>query len=129
MSKRREQFLFAFSRHAAWMGGIQVPLLETIRRWGTGNYLLWLDDYLLGGALLFAAWRAHREGIRARPWLAAAWGFACGIGLSSFGSHWLRMDEADVSGFDPRLLTAAIGAGLLVALFALFGSLKRGRRE
>jgi len=124
-----EPILFDFSRHAAWIGGILLPLLESIRRWGTGNYLLWLDDYLIGAALLLAAWRAHREGVRARPWLAAAWGLACGIGYSSFVSHWLRMDEPDVSRLDHRFLTGAIGAALLFALLALYGSLKRGPRE
>jgi hypothetical protein len=123
---KREPILFAFSRNAAWIAGILVPLLESIRRWGTGYYLLWIDDYLLGGALLFAAWRAHREGIAARPWLAAAWGFALGIGYSSFISHWLRMNEADVGHFDHRLLTGGIGVGLLLALLGLYGSLKRG---
>ncbi len=124
-----EPILFAFSRHAAWIGGLLVPLLESIRRWGTGNHLLWLDDYLIGAALLFAAWRAHREGVRARPWLAAAWGLACGIGYSSFVSHWLRMNEPDVGHFDHRLLTGGIGVGLLLALLGLYGSLRRRARE
>lgn len=124
-----EPLLFTYSRHAAWIGGILVALLESVRRWGTGNYLLWLDDYLIGAALLFAAWRAHREGVRSRPWLAAAWGLACGIGYSSFVSHWLRMDQPDVGRFDHRVLTAGIGLGLLLALVALYGSLMRGPRE
>jgi hypothetical protein len=79
--------------------------------------------------LLVAAWRAHREGVRARPWLAAAWGLALGIGYSSFVSHRLRMNEPDVGRFDHRLLTGGIGLGLLLALFGLYGSVRRGSGE
>jgi hypothetical protein len=117
--------LFRYSIYAAWAGGVLLPLLESVRRWGTGNYLLWLDDYLIGAALLAAAWQAGRDPVRGRLWLAAAWAFACGIGYSSFVGHWLRMDEPDVGRFDHHLLTGAIGLGLLLALLALYGSLRR----
>ena len=126
--KRREPFPFAFSRHAAWIGGLLLPLLESIRRWGTGNYLLWLDDYLIGVVLLAAAWQARRGPAVGRPWLAAAWAFACGIGYSSLLAHWLSLDRPDVGRFDHRLLTAAIALGLMLALLALYGAL-RGARE
>jgi hypothetical protein len=125
----REPFLLRYSRYAAWVGGVLIPLLESIRRWGTGNYLLWLDDYLVGAALLFAAWQAGRDNPSGRPWLAAAWAFACGIGYSSFVGHWLRMDEPDVGRFDHHLLTGAIGLGLLLALLALYGSMRRAPAE
>lgn len=124
--QERHPWLFRYSHYAAWVGGVLLPLLESLRRWGTGNYLFWLDDYLIGAALLAAAWRVGRDGPAARPWLAAAWAFACGIGYSSFLGHWLRMDQPDVGRFDHRLLTGAIGVGLLLALFALYGSLRRG---
>jgi hypothetical protein len=125
----REPLLFRYSIYAAWIGGVALPALESVRRWGTGNYLFWVDDYLIGAALVAAAWRAGRDGSGARPWLAAAWAFACGIGYSSFLGHWLRMDQPDVGRFDHRLLTGAIGLGLLLALLALYGSLKPGPDE
>jgi hypothetical protein len=42
--------------------GISLPLGETIRRWGT-NFLdpRFFDDYILGGSLLFGAWRMYTK--------------------------------------------------------------------
>ena len=110
-------FPVCLQRHSAWIGGILLPLLESIRRWGTGNYLLWVDDYLIArlccsrpGALtakVFGPALARR-----------GWGLAC----ESDCRACLALDaneRADVSGFDHRLLTGAIGAGLLLALVAL----------
>jgi hypothetical protein len=125
MARRGEPILFHYSRYAALAGGILLPLIETARRWGTGNYLLWVDDYLIGAALLFAAWQVRRGAGRGRAYLAAAWGFTCGIGYMSLVGHWLSIDQPDVSGVDSRFVTGALGIGLLLALLALYGSLLR----
>ena len=119
-----EPILYRYSRHAALLGGILVPLLESIRRWGNGDHLFWIDDYLIGAFLLVAAWQARRGPAVGRPWLAAAWAFACGIGYSSLLGHWLSLDLPDVGHFDHRLLTAAIALGLMLALLALYGALR-----
>jgi hypothetical protein len=126
---KSEPLLFLYSRYFALAGGILLPLIETVRRWGTGDYLFWLDDYLVGAALLFAFARTRRGAGRGRPLLAAAWGFACGIGYSSLVAHWMRIDRPDVSGLDHRLLTFALGIAVLLALLALYGSLAAPRRD
>ena len=121
-----EPILYRYSRYAALAGGLLLPAIETARRWGTGNYIAWVDDYLIGAALLFAFWQARRGAAQGRLYLAAAWGFACGIGYMSLVGHWLELDQPDVSGVDHRLVTGALAIALLLALLALYGSLKRG---
>jgi len=43
--------------------GITAPLLDTYRRWNTWqeDLLSILDDYILGGLLLYGAWRASKD--------------------------------------------------------------------
>ena len=104
-----------------------MPLAETLRRWGTGNYILWVDDYLVGVALLVAYWRTRSDGEGARPWLAAAWGFTCGIGYMAFIGHGLSIGPPDVSGLDSRLVTGVLGVAVLMATLALWASLRPTR--
>ena len=127
--RKGEPLLFLYSLYAALAGGLLLPLIETVRRWGTGNYLLWLDDYLIGAALLLAFFRVRRRAEGGRLWLAAAWGFTCGIGYMSLAGHWLNLDRPDVSGLDHRLVTGALGLGVLLALLALYGSLSAERTD
>jgi hypothetical protein len=121
---RARRRLLLFSARAALAGGLLLPAAETARRWGTGHYWLWVDDYLVGAALLFAAFRARRDPAAGRPWLIAAWAFACGIGYSSFLGHVLRWREADVGRFPHMLVIAAIGLGLALALLGLWAALR-----
>ncbi len=75
-----------FSRRLAIVGGLLMPLGETIRRWSTWREYppSLFDDYILGAFLLYAAWRTRRDVRGGQPTLAAAWGFACGLGYYSF---------------------------------------------
>jgi hypothetical protein len=91
----------AFSRRLAVIGGLFLPIGETVRRWrelsGPIETLLpWLDDLVLGAVLLIAAWlsRPHagarapgglngRPRVRRSAWLTAGWGFVCGAGFGS----------------------------------------------
>jgi hypothetical protein len=93
----------AFSRRLAVIGGLFLPIGETVRRWrelsGPIETLLpWLDDLVLGAILLIAAWlsRPHagtrapapgdlnrRPRLRRSSWLTAGWGFVCGAGFGS----------------------------------------------
>jgi hypothetical protein len=87
-----------FSRRLALVIGISVPIIETIRRWHQlGDIRVWpswLDDFVLGACLLYGFWRTARGVEAGRPWLAAAWV----VGIK--------------------------GAGFLLALLALAGSLR-----
>jgi hypothetical protein len=92
-----------FSRKAALVMGIFLPLLETIRRW----------HQMLGGFLLFAAWMAHKNMASGQKFLAAGWGAAtAGLFLSFIGQldRLTQPDPAPVS----SIWVAAI-KGMLMA--------------
>ena len=79
-----------YSRNLAFTFGIFLPVAETIRRCDeltNINYFFnWFDDYLLGGFLIFAAWKVLKNKEGGRIYLAAAWGVAVGaIFLSTLG--------------------------------------------
>jgi hypothetical protein len=80
--------MFQFSRRLALVFGVALPVLETIRRLPQladfGHWPLWIDDLLLGAALLLGA--SMTSGLRYQNarYLAAAWGAACGMGYYSF---------------------------------------------
>jgi hypothetical protein len=65
--------------------GIVLPVLETLRRWGTWwDYPpAYLDDVFLGAFFLFAVWKCARDRRAGQRYLAAAWGLACGMGYMS----------------------------------------------
>ena len=119
----------AFSRAVAILGGIVLPLIETYRRWHQlGNWRMapaWLDDWLIGGFLLYAAWRT-REGAPpgGRQILVAAWGFACGMGLSSFIAQLANLEQADSSGASSALVAAIKGLMLGLGISALSSVLR-----
>ena len=60
-------------------------------------FLNWFDDYLLGGFLLFAAWKVLKQKEKAAVYLAAAWGVSAGaIFLSTLGQlDYIKQGKAD----------------------------------
>lgn len=118
-----------FSRWLAIVGGILAPLLETMRRWSTWREspANLFDDYLLGAFLLYAAWRAGKDVRNGQRVLAAAWGFACGLGYYSFFGQWqsLRLGERDPAPVGSEWILLIKGIAVLLAVIALLSSLKR----
>ena len=116
-------------RRLAFAIGALLPLAEVVRRASDlGSWWLWIDDFVIGGALLTGAWAARNgseHGLRA---LAAAWGVAAGMGYYSLVGHILRVGEADVSGLPGWVITLVIALGWLVILFALLSTIRlRGK--
>ena len=113
----------AFSRRLAIVGGVFLPIGETVRRWRElsepiETLLPWADDLVLGGVLLLAAWlsrpgakskaddrKAHQSQFRRNSWLTAAWGFVCGAG---FGSTIAQLNYV----FNPELHSDVDPSGL-----------------
>jgi len=117
---------FNFSRRAALVIGVLLPVAETIRRWGTWfayppNYL---DDLSIGAALLFAVWRTARNPVIGQRYLGAAWGYACGMGYASFFGHLAQLDAPDPAPISHRTLVAILGGGWLLCIVALFAALQ-----
>ena len=122
-----------FSRRLAIAGGVILPIGETVRRWHQlGDPLMWLpwlDDILIGAFLLYGAWRTGRDRDAGRPVLAAAWGFACGLGYASFVFSALSSETVDVSGFSMQVAAAAKGVMLAIGLAGLSGAVRRSHED
>lgn len=71
--------------------GIFLPLAESVRRFDElpdpAHLLAWFDDYVLGGLLLIAAYRAAAGKANARLWLIGVWGIAVGGLALSLAGH------------------------------------------
>ena len=118
----------SFSRRVAIVFGVITPLAETVRRWhqlGELQYLpFWLDDYILGAFLLYGAYRAGKDAKTGQRFLAAAWGFVCGMVYASFFSQLTQLHEPDPAPIPSVWVAVIKGVGFAIAVLALIGSLK-----
>ena len=117
-----------FSRALAWAGGVLLPVVETIRRWhqlGDPRMLpFWLDDWIIGLFLLYGAWVTREDRESGRPTLAAAWGFACGMGYLSFFSDVMSGNSTDPSGLSSFAVAMIKGLMFGLAISALNATLR-----
>lgn len=117
----------AFSRRLALLFGILVPLAELVRRsQQLGSFAVLphlLDDFLIGGALLYAAMHCSRDPDSGRRYLAAAWGAACGMGYYSFAGQLMTLNQPDPAPISPAAVAAVKGIGLLLCIAGLAGCL------
>ena len=114
------------------MLGVITPVLETMRRWReVRDMTVWwpafLDDYLIGGFLLYGAWRVGKDPQAGRPVLAAAWAFLCGMAYGSFFGQLAELSRADPSGVSPMFVVGVKGLGLLLGVVGLVLTLRRPR--
>jgi hypothetical protein len=108
--------------------GFALPVLETIRRWNQlgdpALWPLWLDDLLLGAALLVGARLTANHHYSNARYLAAAWGIACGMAWSSFFAAILHLDMPDPAPIPTVWVATIKGIGFMLAIVALIGALK-----
>jgi hypothetical protein len=90
---------------------------------------MWLDDLLLGGFLLYAAWRTGRDPRGGQPYLAAAWGVTAGMAYLSFFGQLQRLSEPDPAPIGAAWVVGIKGIGLLLAITALVITLKAAPRQ
>jgi hypothetical protein len=118
-----------FSRWLALLGGILVPLFETVRRWNTWQQspANLFDDYIMGAFLLYAAWRTGKDVHNGQRYLASAWAFACGLGYYSFFGQLnsLRAGEIDPAPISSEWILVIKGIAVTLAIIALVLSLRR----
>ena len=118
-----------FSRNLAIFLGIITPLLETIRRWHTWreNPPAFFDDFILGGLLLFGAWRVNKDAVTGQKFLAGAWGFVCGMVYPSFFGQLeaIRLGEVDPAPVSSECVAVIKGIGFALAIFGLITSLRK----
>lgn len=102
--------------------GIFLPLAETLRRSNQlldpARFLNWFDDYLLGGALLWAVYGVKKQKRNAVSWLIAAWGISVGaLFLSFIGQFDYYKTAAGDPGIFSTTLVAVVKGLLLVYMF------------
>jgi hypothetical protein len=117
-----------FEVAAAWAMGIALPALETVRR-GTSfdDIPGYVDDYLIGAFLLYAARAATRRRPNGAVLLVAAWGILCGGFYSSFFGQIRYAATPDVSGYPNTLVIAVKGCLYAVAIAALVRAIRAAR--
>ncbi len=115
---------------AAFVLGIALPLLEVARRrTDFSDPPAYLDDFVIGGALVYAAWTVHRGHPAGYPLLAAAWGALCGGLWYSVSSQFSLSPEVDVSGL-PSIVVLAIKLSIYaIALGCLAVTIRRGTQK
>ena len=122
-----------FSRYLAIVLGIITPIAETIRRRhqlnDVTNWPFWLDDFFLGGFLLYGAWRTRKDITSGQPHLAAAWGFACGMIYPSFFTQLIMLGQPDPSSLPSVWVAVIKGIGFALAIAALVTTLKWKPRQ
>ena len=115
------------SKYIALIGGIVLPILETIRRWDQladpQHFISWFDDYLIGGFLFFAAWKTYQSPWNGQRFLCAAWGVASGMAFYSFFVQLQSLDKDDPAPVPSSTVAIVKGIMLLICLVCLIFSL------
>jgi peptidoglycan/LPS O-acetylase OafA/YrhL len=115
-----------FELVAAYVMGIALPLLEVLRRRTNFETISgYVDDFIAGGLLLYAARAVSRKEPRGPVLLVAAWAVLCG-GL--YGSFFHQLESGashDVSGLANATVVLVKGVLYTVALVGLGLSVRR----
>src|SRR5690349_11579702 len=117
-----------FEVRAAYVMGIALPALEVIRRRTNFDDIpAYVDDFIIGAFLLYAARAATLQKPNGQILLVAAWAALCG-GL--YGSFFGQLHKSvDVSGFSNALVILTKGVLFLVAIGGLITALRSATSE
>lgn len=117
------------SKNLAIVIGAITPLLETVRRWSTWQEdpPSFFDDFLLGGLLLYGAWRVSKEPVPGQRFLVAGWGVALGmVFMSFFGQlRMLREGTVDPAPISSEWVAVIKGIGFLIVILGFLTSLRK----
>jgi hypothetical protein len=122
MSIRR----YRFEVVGAYCLGVALPVLEVCRRRADFSDVPgYIDDFIVGALLLFAARSTVRERPYGRTLLAAAWGILCGGLWSSFFGQLYSPAQNDISGL-PNVVVVLLKLLIYcVAIICLVLSVRR----
>ncbi len=103
---------------------LSLMIGELWRSWGAGRpIMLVLDDQMMGGFLIVAAWVVRKETLRSRSVFSAAWGVAAGMLYSSFFGKVLDPSHAQAGNWDLGILTILLGIAFFTSVVGLWFSL------
>jgi hypothetical protein len=112
--------------------GIILPLAETIRRANQlldpSYFMLWFDDYILGGLLVVAAWRVVKQKQNSLALLTGVWGIGVGALFLSFLGQLDYLETGDLGLFSATLVLAVKGLILVYMIIGLWLSVKASDR-
>jgi len=112
--------------------GILLPLAETIRRANQlldpASFMLWFDDYILGGLLIIAAWRVLKQRKNSLALLTGVWGIGVGALFLSFLVQFDYLKTGDTGLFNSALVLVVKGLILVYMVAGLWSSIKATNR-
>ena len=109
-----------FEQSAAWVVGLLLPVAEAARRRSDFSDIPgYVDDFIIGGFLLFAAWWAEQRPSIGRVLLVASWGSFCGGMYYAFFGQLRSGQRLDVSGLPNAAVLFVKGAIFGVGVIAL----------
>ena len=111
-------------RVAAVLLALSLMIGECWRSWGAGRPVMFvLDDQMMGGFLIAAAWAVGRETVRTRAAFSAGWGVVAGMLYGSFFGKVFDPGQAEAGNWDLGVLTWLIGVAFLTSLIGLWFSM------
>ncbi len=117
--------LHRFEVNAAWVMGVALPLLETLRRrTDFSNIPAYADDFVAGGLLLWAAASVRRGRPDGRARMVAAWGILTGGGYYSFFGQVADLSAVDVSGLPGEWVAVIKAFMFVISLMSLILSVR-----
>ena len=115
---------------AARVLGVALPMLEIARRrTDFSDIPAYVDDFIVGAFLLWAARNVTGGRTHGRAQLAAAWGVLCGGLYSSVFGQLANAGQHDVSGLPNGAVVAVKFALFAVALSGLMLTVRRSGRN
>jgi len=119
-----------FELGAAYAMGVTLPLLEVLRRRTDFSTISgYVDDFIAGALLLWAARSVSRGEPRGPVLLVAAWAILCGGLYGSFFWQLERSASHDVGGLPNTTVVAIKGVLYAISLVALVLSVRSASSE
>jgi hypothetical protein len=117
---------YRFEVVAAYCLGVALPVLEVCRRrTDFSDIPAYIDDFIVGALLFFAARSAVRKRPYSRTLLAAAWGILCGGLWSSFFGQLQSATQNDISGLPNSVVVFLKLLVYCIAIICLVLSVRR----